>query len=392
MDSKFFDQFYPGQIRFGMNCAESLGPILAAEKIRKILLVTDLPLVEIGTCRPVIESLDAARIRFEVFDEAGIEPSTTVVDRVVEVAKQGNVDGLVAVGGGSVMDLAKLSGAVVAGTEPSNAYFGFDRVRDSLPVICLPTTAGTGSEVSHAAIIFDELAGTKKSVLSQRIRPSLAIVDPQLCLTCPKTLTAESGIDALTHAIEAFLVTDAEELGKKETKLPYAGKNPIADLYAAKSIELISENLEKAVNTPCPQSRAGMSLAATLAGLAFSNAGVTLVHALEYPVGSRYKSAHGAGNGILLPGFLRFILESRRDEISRIGEMMNVGPNPDAVIDRIIAIRGNCRLPDRLSQLGAAEADLPVIAETAFTMERLMDLCPRAVDNNGLLQILRNSL
>ncbi|MEE2640806.1 MAG: iron-containing alcohol dehydrogenase [Planctomycetota bacterium] len=384
-----FDFLGPRILRFGNGLAGSCGAMAKKLGIRNALLVSDQSLSEI--CQPVTQSLSREGVRVCLFDQTGIEPSTLVARQAVEPLESFRVDGVIAVGGGSVMDLAKLCSATLGSGQQPTSFFGFDQVPGNLPLICLPTTAGTGSEVSHAAIIVDERDGTKKSILSQRLRPDAAIVDPELTFSCPARLTAESGIDALTHALEAFLVTDASRLEQSGSGLrPYCGKNSLSDLHAGRAIELIANHLEAAVNEPAAESRTAMALGATLAGLAFSNAGVTLVHALEYPIGCRYGCPHGAGNGILLPEFLRFLSEERKQEIRTIAGWMHL--EQESVVERVMAIRRNIGLPESLTEVGAKQDDLPQLAETAGSITRLMELCPKKVDNQDLLCILRNSL
>src|SRR5262249_3575474 len=190
--------------------------------------------------------------------------------------------------------------------------------------ICVPTTAGTGSEVSAAAVLTDTENHIKVSTLSNFLRPRVAIVDPLLTMSCPPKVTADSGIDALTHAIEAYTA-----VGKPRFPLPpgersvYQGKNPFADLIAERAIVLIGKNLRTAVRRGNDaQAREAMALAATLAGMAFSNAGVAVVHALEYPLGGAVHCSHGAGNGLLLPYVMRYNLPTRMPEVPRIAQLV----------------------------------------------------------------------
>src|SRR5207247_201069 len=200
-------------------------------------------------------------------------------------------------------------------------YLGDDRIPGpTLPVVCVPTTAGTGSEVSGAAALTDTDNAVKVSCLSPFLRPDAAVVDPLLTVSCPPKVTADSGIDALTHAIEAYTACDNDAFplpsGEKSV---YQGKNPMADAMAEKAIRLVGRFLKRAVKDGNDlEARDGMALAATLAGLAFSNAGVALVHAMEYPVGGAVHVSHGAGNGLLLPFVMRCNLEKRADVYSAV--------------------------------------------------------------------------
>src|SRR5262249_9904898 len=186
------------------------------------------------------------------------------------------------------------------------------------------TTAGTGSEVSAASVLTDEEKQLKVGILSNYLRPRVALVDPLLTVSCPPKVTADSGIDALTHAIEAFTAVDNADFPLPPgERTVYQGRHPLGDCLAGKAIRLIGENLRRAVaNGNDLEAREGMALGATLAGMAFSNVGVAAVHALEYPVGGATHCSHGAGNGLLLPFVMRFNLSARRKEFATIARLL----------------------------------------------------------------------
>ena len=272
---------------------------------------------------------------------------------------------MIGLGGGSNMDTAKLAALVLAhGGDPLD-YTGDCRVPGPVkPLICIPTTAGTGSEVSAAAVFTDTANHIKVSCLSPFLRPAFAIVDPLLTVSCPPKVTADSGIDALTHAIEAFTAVDNDDFplpsGEKSV---YQGKNPMADAMAREAIALVGKFLRRAVKDGNDlEARDGMALAATLGGLAFSNVGVALVHAMEYPVGGAVHVSHGAGNGLLLPFVMRFNLEQRVPEFAQIRRFLGSesaplprSPPPDAIspnnlaekaIQEIEQLREDIGIPD----------------------------------------------
>jgi alcohol dehydrogenase class IV len=266
-------------------------------------------------------------------------------------------------------------------------YIGDGRVPGPiLPVICVPTTAGTGSEVSHAAAFTDTDSQVKTGLLSFYLRPRLAIVDPLLTVSCPPKVTADSGIDALTHAIEAYTAVDNAEFplppGEKSA---YQGKNPLGDVNAEKAIRLCGQYLHRAVkNGQDLEAREGMALAATLAGLAFSNVGVALVHALEYPVGGVVPVSHGAGNGLLLPFVMRFNLPKRRKEFARIAAWLGSdvhGLSEDAAAEMAIAAVASLKtaigIPERLRDIGIQRTQLRSLAEKAHAIKRITRVNPR---------------
>src|SRR5712691_4441969 len=242
-----------------------------------------------------------------------------------EMAKTFQPDVLVGLGGGSNMDLAKLAAVLLKHGGGPRDYVGDDKIPGPIfPLVCVPTTAGTGSEVSAASVVTDTDNHIKVGILSNYLRPTAAVVDPLMTLSCPPKVTADSGIDALTHAIEAFTAVDNAEFPLPPgERTVYQGRHPMGDVLAEKAIALVGVHLRRAVaHGDDADAREGMALAATLAGLAFSNVGVALVHAMEYPVGGATHCSHGAGNGLLLPFVMRFNLPARRREFAIIARLL----------------------------------------------------------------------
>jgi alcohol dehydrogenase class IV len=299
------------------------------------------------------------------------------------------------------MDLAKIVAVLLAhGGEPAK-YFGFDNVPGPvLPLVCVPTTAGTGSEVSHAAVLTDKANAIKVSTLSRHLRPAIAVVDPALTDGCPRQVTADSGIDALTHAIEAYTAVDFSDLNAPEgAPVAYEGRFPLGDCLAEKAIALIGEHLVRAVTDGGNQAaRDGMALGATLAGLSFSNCAVALVHALEYPIGGAVHVSHGAGNGLLLPYVMRYNLPARQAEFAQIAALLgeNVAGLSDSAaaelaVSAVERLRRAIGIPERLRDLGVQRDQLPAFAEKAFAIKRLMDTNPRRPTEADLLAILEQA-
>jgi alcohol dehydrogenase class IV len=390
-----------GQLTFGDGAVDQLGQLSRRRGWQRLLLVTDMPLVQLGIAERVRGPLADAGLAVEIFNGGQAEPAIEVALAAAEVARKARPDVILGLGGGSNMDLAKIV-AILArhGGRPQD-YFGWDRVPGPVvPLICVPTTAGTGSEVSHAAVLTDQQNAIKVSTLSNWLRPTLAVVDPQLTWSCPPRVTADSGVDALTHAIEAYTATDFGRLqvpaGESSA---YEGRFPLGDCLAEKAICLVGEHLVSAVEQPQNHAaRAGMALAATLAGLAFSNSGVALVHALEYPLGGALHCSHGAGNGLLLPYVMRFNLPERRSTLARIawllGESTDGLPEEEAAeraIAAVVNLRRQIGIPHRLRELGGSRDQLPVFAEKAFAIKRLIWINPRQASQQDLLQILQEA-
>jgi alcohol dehydrogenase class IV len=390
-----------GRLVFGAGAVGELPAAVRRLRATRLLIVTDPAVVAAGLLAKVMGPLETAGPACEVFDGGEPEPAFDCARQAIDAARAFRPDAILGLGGGSNMDLAKITAAVHTHGGAFEDYFGFDRIPGPLlPLICVPTTAGTGSEVSHAAVLTDRAAGIKLSTLSEYLRPRLAIVDPELTLTCPRKATADSGIDALTHAIEAYTATDHSELPIPPGELfPYDGKHPLGDVLAEKAIELIGRFLPRVVEHPDNlPARTAMSFAATLAGLVFSNCAVALVHAMEYPLGGALHCSHGAGNGLLLPYVMRYTRSARRDEFARIAQLLGEdtdGLSRDEAAARAIAaverLRSSIGIPARIRDLGGTEEQLPGFAKKAFEIKRLMTLTPRTVTEADILAIYREA-
>lgn len=386
-----------GQLVFGTGAIEQIGSLALRRKLGHVMIVTDSSLVSAGVVSAVENPLLSAGIRVDVFDGGEPEPSIETAEAAIERAKQIGPDAIIGVGGGSNMDLAKYVATMHTHGGSLSDYFGFDNVPGPvMPIVCVPTTSGTGSEVSHAAVLTDTANQMKVSMLSNYLRPALAIVDPRLTFSCPKKVTADSGIDALTHAIEAYTAVDFD---KMEGPSGYAGRFPLADCLAEKAIQLVGENLVAAVNEPDNlKAREKMSLAATLAGMAFSNAGVAIVHALEYPLGGALHCSHGAGNGLLLPYVMRFNLPERTDTFAKIAALLgadttslSIEAAAELAVERVETLRREIGIPERIRELGGKEEQLRGFAEKAYELKRLQWVNPRKASLDDFEQILRDA-
>jgi alcohol dehydrogenase class IV len=285
------------------------------------------------------------------------------------------------------MDLAKIVAVLLAHGGSMRDYLGDDKIPGPVwPLICVPTTAGTGSEVSAATVLTDTENKIKVGFLSNYLRPRVALVDPLLTISCPSHVTADSGIDALTHAIEAFTAVDNAVFPLPPgERTCYQGKNPFGDMIAENAIALVGKYLRRAVkNGNDLEAREGMALAATLGGLAFSNVGVAAVHAMEYPVGGAVHCSHGSGNGLLLPWVMRFNLPTRVREFGLIAQLLGeniAGLNDQQTAERAIEavdrLRADIGIPKRLREIGVKQEQLRGFAEKAHAIKRVMRVNPR---------------
>ena len=400
MQRRDYWNFYSaGRIVFGSGAVHRMAQFVRPWNPRRVLIVTDATLVRVGVVSQVEGPLRAAEIETIVFDGGMPEPSFATADLAIAKAKEIRPDAIIGVGGGSNLDLAKIVACALSHGGHYRDYFGFDKVPGPiLPLICLPTTSGTGSEVSHAAVLTDTENQLKISTLSHYLRPAVAVVDPTLTISCPPQPTADSGIDALTHAIEAFTAMPYDQLDvPADEPFPYDGKQPIGDCLAERAMELIGKHLITAVRKPSNlAAREGMSLAATLAGLAFSNNAVAVVHALEYPIGGALHCSHGAGNGLLLPYVMRFNMPSCLPQFRRIAECLGVDVRDmndheaaEQAITAVERIREAIGIPLRIRDLGGTKEQLPTFAQKSFAIKRLMILNGRTPTESDLLEILQ---
>ncbi|HEY1376887.1 MAG TPA: iron-containing alcohol dehydrogenase [Gemmataceae bacterium] len=391
-----------GSLVFGRNAVAQLGDVAHRLPARRVFVVTDAKLEKAGAVAKVVGPLREGGATVEVFAGGQPEPSLRLVSECTAVARGYGPDAILGLGGGSNMDVAKMAALLLTHGGEARDYLGDDHVPGPiLPVICVPTTAGTGSEVSAAAALTDTDNALKVGCLSNYLRPRVAIVDPLLTVSCPPKVTADSGIDALTHAIEAYTAVDysAFPLPSGERSV-YQGRHPIGDACAETAIRLIGRHLRRAVKHGDDlEAREGMALGATIAGLSFSNVGVALVHALEYPVGGAVHCSHGEGNGLLLPHVMRFNLPARRGEFARIAEWLGEdvrGLSEDAAAERAVAavdrLRGDIGVPGRLQELGVRAEQLAGFAAKTVTIQRMLRVNPRSATAADCEAIYRAAL
>ena len=396
------------RVIFGRGTLDQLGPLADRLKLSRPLIVTDPNLVQLGLVERLTAGLSDIGCQPQIFAECRPEPPFQCAVAGAQFARGHLCDGIVAVGGGSNIDVAKMVAVLVAhGGQPQD-YFGFDRVPGPLiPLIACPTTAGTGSEVSNSSVLTDHAAGTKVSSLSHYLRPAVALVDPDLSDTCPATVSAHSGFDALVHAIEAITARRSEMMPTQDIfARAYEGSYALTEMLGLRAIQLIGKSLVKAVRDGSNRAaRDDMALAATLAGMAFSNSGVALVHALEYPIGVLTHCSHGEGNALLLPHVMQYNLETRVGEFADIAHALGGTSTPvsrpskessqlDAAqrsIELVKRLQVDLGIRTQLSALGLDRKQLPSIASKAFAIKRLMDTNPRVPSENDLLSILESA-
>ena len=388
-------------IRFGRGSAAMLPDELRRLNVTRPLIVTDKTIASLPQVAELLQRLRLSCSQVLVFDGCLPEPPIETAQAAIESGRAGGVDGVVAIGGGSNMDIGKIVATVLRHGGTPRDYFGFDMVPGPIvPTIAIPTTSGTGSEVSHAAVLTDIVAQNKVSTLSRWLRPAVAIVDPALTDSCPPKVTADSGIDALVHAIEAVTNRDFSQMTDVDPQArAYEGSYSLTRLMGGEAIRLVGQFLRRAYQNPTDsEARDGMALAAMLAGMAFSNSGVAVVHALEYPIGGLTHCSHGEGNGLLLPHVMRFNLPACVESMAEVGGWLGcdlIGltrfASAEAAISAVVQIQQEVGIRTRLSELGLKKEQIPWVASRAFQIKRLMDVNPRRPTEWDLVGILESA-
>lgn len=384
MPELFYFQI-PTRIIYGLGSASRIGEVAAKLGLRRAQIITDRGVAESGTLDKPLASLSEAGIATVVFDQVESNPTVQTVDRAaMQFAEQG-CDGVIAIGGGSSLDAGKA--AAVLATNPGSAadYLGADKVKNpAAPVICVPTTAGTAAEVTDVAVLSDPTKKIKAGLRSAAVAPRIALLDPLLTLSLPPGPTRDSGLDALTHAVESFLSVNA-----------WSASEPLA----LRAIELVGRHLRTAVyNGREVAARDGMLAASLLAGMAFHNTKLCLVHAITGPLGGAYNLPHGASNAIVLPHAMRFMLPGAVskyvDIAAALGERVT-GLSQRAAAELAIAaveqLSQDVGLPKGLSVFGVKEKDLPTLAET-IAGSFMVPLSPRLARASDILDICRAAL
>ena len=368
---------------FAPGASEQLPTLCRELGLKHLLLVTDPGLSATGIVDSIGKLLERAGVSVSRYSDVQADPPEAVVLAAADYARQQNVDGVIGLGGGSSMDVAKLSAVLARSRQSLSDMYGIGNVKgERLPLIQIPTTAGTGSEVTPIAIVTTGET-TKMGVVSPQLLPDIALLDPSLTTGLPAAVTAATGIDAMVHAIEAYT-----------SKLK---KNPYSDMLARQALTLMAANLQTAIEHGGNlEARSNMLLGACLAGQAFANAPVAAVHALAYPLGGHYHIPHGLSNSLVLPSVLEFNASEAAALYAELLPCIQPGahaPSPTAGCDQFIAAMRElvaiAPLPQTLKDAGVPEADLPMLAADAMLQQRLLVNNPRSVSEAQALQIYR---
>lgn len=374
---------YPTAVRFGAGRIAELPDALKVAGIKKPLLVTDAGLAALPVTQKVLADLKAGGIEVGLFSDVKPNPISANVEAGIKVLREGGYDGVIAFGGGSGLDTAKVIAFMAGQTRP---MWDFEDIGDwwtradpkgILPIVAVPTTAGTGSEVGRAGVITDETTHTKKVIFHPLMMPKVVIADPELTVGMPKFITVGTGMDALAHCLEAYCAP---------------GYHPLADGIAVEGIRLVFENLPKVAANPGDiEARGHMMSAAAMGATAFQK-GLGAIHALSHPVGALYDTHHGMTNAVFMPYVLQANKSAIEGKIARLAAYIGLAPSFDAFLHAVIGLRLRLEVPHTLRDFGVDDAqrdkigDMAIVDPTAggnpveLTKARALEIFDRALE------------
>ncbi len=374
------------KIIMGAGAVAGLGQEAVALGAKKVLVVTDPGIIGVGLLDPVVQSLERAGMKTVVFSDVSPDPRYEIVQTCLSHIGGDKPDVVIGVGGGSSIDIAKCVSIMLTNEGTIYDYMGVDLVpKAGVPTIMVPTTAGTGSEVTSIAILSDEGEKLKKGVVSDKLFPRVALLDPELTLNLPPHITAATGMDALIHAIEAYTSVNATR---------------ITDVFALEAAELLFGNIRTAfAHGKNLQARGAMMEGSLYAGFAFANAGVTAVHAFAYPIGAEFHIPHGVANTLMLPPVMEFNMLGAMEKFATLSDVFGECAEGDS--DRVAATKAveaikilaeDLKVPQKLSEFGVTDADIPRLAEGVMKVTRLLANNPRTLTKEDAEAIYRKVL
>lgn len=382
-------QFQTAQnIVAGPNSLQLLGEKLnlLGVEVTSALIVTQPPMVDLGFVEKIVSQLAAKGILVDINTNILPEPTLENIEQVFEATASKNYDVLIGIGGGSVLDTTKILSVLKTNNASVEQLLGTDLVaKPGVPTILIPTTSGTGAEVTPNAIVTLPDQELKVGIVSKYLLPTLVILDPVLTLKLPKPITAATGMDAFTHSLESFISTKA---------------NPISDMFALESIRLISSSIVEAYqNGESIEAREKMLVGSMYGGMALTSAGTAAVHALAYPLGGKYKIPHGVANSMLLPHVMKFNMDAITDRLALVAEPMGISVQglsnsqlAEKVVEKIIEWTNELEIPQDLKNYGVKEEELPEISVSASQVTRLLNNNPKKLSLADIEAIYRELL
>ena len=373
------------KIVFGNGSFHALVSHIQELNAKNPLVVMDKNLAKAGFQEAVANLLIPEGMKYTVYDKVEPEPRIELADEGAALAIKNKCDIVIGIGGGSAMDVAKAIAVLATNKGSAVDYLGLNKIpAPGLPKIMIPTTAGTGSEVTFTAVFVRKNLKKKEGMNSPYLYPELALLDPELTLSLPPRPTAETGIDALCHAIESYTSVNA---------------SPMSEMFSLEAIALIAENLRTCVHDGKNlQARENMLLASLYAGLGLANAGVTAVHSLSYPLGGKFGICHGMANTLMLPATMAFNLPGALDKFADIAEAMGeitddlpVREAAYLALEAVESLIDDCGISSSLEEFGIKEKDFPALADVALTVARPLENNPRKVTKEDAVEIYTDS-
>jgi len=370
--------FFPGKLVFGKGTFAQLAEEVLQLRSKRVLIVTIAPLLE--KLGPIMEELKTRGVEVKVDTSIVQEPTFEDFEKLVKVITPSNPDIVIGIGGGSVLDIAKLVAAQVNNEQKLEDYLGIGLLKGrNTKLICIPATSGTGSEASPNAILVDNADNQKKGIISPHLVPDIVYVDPLLTLSVPPSITAATGLDALTHCLEAYTNKFA---------------HPYIDMYAFEGMRLIAANLVQAVkNGTDEEARTQVAMGSLLGGFCLGPVNTAGVHALSYPLGSSFHLAHGLSNALLLPYVMEYNLPAAPARYANVAVALGCLREADDLstakrgIERVKSFIAECGVPSRLRDVNIPKEAIPQMAVDALKIQRLLKNNPREITEQDAIDI-----
>ncbi|PJX20966.1 alcohol dehydrogenase [Advenella sp. S44] len=392
----------PSRLIIREGARHDLAPLLAKLGYRSGILVTDSYFAEqTAWVKEYVRAAQECGIATYVYSGGEPDPSTTLCDQatqhILAQLQEVTPDHVIALGGGSNMDLAKALTVTLRSKKPVAHYKDGIGNDEPLPFIAMPTTSGTASEVTPGAILIDPDNATKIALMDNRLRPFIALVDPQFTYTCPPRVTADAGIDAMIHGIESYVTMDSNGFERGNNPDPgYSGRTHLSKMFARESIRLCAQHLRQAYrNGTDTQARIGMSYASVFAGLSYGSAGLNAVHGIAYSIAGLTHETHGRTNAVILPYVLYELRETRAQELNDIAGICGIATEqPETILQLVQELQtlvGELGIPNNLKDFGISEADLPRLYSDAMSVTRLRHAFPVPDTADAYRRIIANA-
>ena len=381
IQTQSFTVTQPTRIQFGVGSINNLAKTIQEFNGSKVFLVIDPALNKTGITSQITAPLDNAGLPYVIYDTIDPEPGLKLADKGYKLAKSSGCDCVIGAGGGSAMDVAKAVAILLTNGGKAADYLGLDKIaKPGVPKIMVPTSAGTGAEVTFTAVFINEKTGSKGGMNGTPLYPEAAILDPMLTLSLPPKVTASTGIDALTHALEAYTSTQA---------------HTISEMYSLEAIKLISQNLPKAyANGSNLEARSALLMGSLLGGKALATAGVGLVHAMAYPMGGMFGIAHGLANAILLPYVIEYNLIGNMEKYATLAAIlgkkttdMTTREAAERCVEALFELNADVGIPGTLQDIDIPVEQLPEMARIALTVTRPVENNPRQPTLDDVIHI-----